>query len=91
LHLAVTVARRAEREAWRAAQERGIGQAGGINRAALVYLHRLSDLLFQLARAAGGQTELWRQPKRHHSSEREGPASIQESRPEEAPREMTSR
>jgi cob(I)alamin adenosyltransferase len=61
LHLAVTIVRRAERAAWNAAQAHGVGRQGGINRAALVYLNRLSDLLFQMARAAGGETELWRQ------------------------------
>ncbi|MDR1441567.1 MAG: cob(I)yrinic acid a,c-diamide adenosyltransferase [Bifidobacteriaceae bacterium] len=60
LHLAVTVVRRAERAAWAAGEAHGIGQAGGLNRHALVYLNRLSDLLFQMARAAGGEPGLWR-------------------------------
>ncbi|MDR2564585.1 MAG: cob(I)yrinic acid a,c-diamide adenosyltransferase [Bifidobacteriaceae bacterium] len=60
LHLAVTVARRAERAAWHAAGAHGIGGEGGLNPEALRYLNRLSDLLFQLARAAGGEGELWR-------------------------------
>ncbi|MDR1188920.1 MAG: cob(I)yrinic acid a,c-diamide adenosyltransferase [Bifidobacteriaceae bacterium] len=59
LHVAVTVTRRAERDAWRAAQAHGIGQAGGVNHDALVYLNRLSDLLFLMARAAAGPPELW--------------------------------
>jgi cob(I)alamin adenosyltransferase len=50
------VCRRAEREALEAAEELEINQL------ALVYLNRLSDLLFILARAAnaGGEEPLWR-------------------------------
>ncbi len=70
LHLARTVARRAERSSWAALQthgdqpadegaERGIG---GVNPLTAKYLNRLSDLLFILARvanvAAGGDV-LW--------------------------------
>ena len=55
LHVARTVCRRAEREALRAAGE------VGLNPDALVYLNRLSDLLFILARvAAGGHEVLWK-------------------------------
>jgi len=56
LHVARTVCRRAEREALRAAQEHPI------NPLALVYLNRLSDLLFILARsaAADGDEVLWK-------------------------------
>jgi cob(I)alamin adenosyltransferase len=58
LHVARTLCRRAEREAIAAA-----GTAG-VSPLALVYLNRLSDLLFILARAAnaaGGREEpLWR-------------------------------
>jgi cob(I)alamin adenosyltransferase len=58
LHVARTVCRRAEREAIEAAAEHDI------NPLALVYLNRLSDLLFIAARfanAAGGANEpLWR-------------------------------
>jgi cob(I)alamin adenosyltransferase len=58
LHVARTVCRRAEREALVAAG------AHDVNPLALVYLNRLSDLLFILARAANaaeGQAEpLWR-------------------------------
>jgi cob(I)alamin adenosyltransferase len=56
LHVARAVCRRAEREALEAAEEIDI------NRLALVYLNRLSDLLFILARAAnaGGEEPLWR-------------------------------
>jgi cob(I)alamin adenosyltransferase len=45
LQMARSAARRAEREAWRLQEEEGIA-----NREALVYLNRLSDLLFLLAR-----------------------------------------
>jgi cob(I)alamin adenosyltransferase len=58
LHVARTVCRRAEREALAAAR------AHALNPLALVYLNRLSDLLFILARAAnaaaGGEEPLWR-------------------------------
>ncbi|MDR1386815.1 MAG: cob(I)yrinic acid a,c-diamide adenosyltransferase [Propionibacteriaceae bacterium] len=53
LHLARTVCRRAERVAWRAAEEYGLA-AGGLNPEALTYLNRLSDLLFILARTVDG-------------------------------------
>jgi cob(I)alamin adenosyltransferase len=55
LQVARTICRRAELEALRAAQEHEL------NPLALVYLNRLSDLLFILARdAAGGDEVLWR-------------------------------
>jgi cob(I)alamin adenosyltransferase len=58
LHLARTVCRRAEREALVAAD------AEGVNPLALVYLNRLSDLLFIFARAANAaeahEEPLWR-------------------------------
>lgn len=56
LHVARAVCRRAEREALEAAEELEI------NRLALVYLNRLSDLLFILARTAnaGGDEPLWK-------------------------------
>jgi cob(I)alamin adenosyltransferase len=58
LHVARTTCRRAEREAIEAAG------AVGVNPLALVYLNRLSDLLFILARtanaAAGREEPLWR-------------------------------
>jgi len=55
LHVARAVCRRAEREVLAAASERPV------NPLAAVYLNRLSDLLFVLARAAnsGGQELLW--------------------------------
>ncbi|MDR1807183.1 MAG: cob(I)yrinic acid a,c-diamide adenosyltransferase [Propionibacteriaceae bacterium] len=54
LHLARTVCRRAERAAWRAADDHGLGGAGGVSPEAVTYLNRLSDLLFILARAVTG-------------------------------------
>ncbi len=59
LHVARTVCRRAEREALAAA-----GAADAVSPRVLVYLNRLSDLLFILARAAnaadGHEEPLWR-------------------------------
>ena len=58
LHLARTVCRRAERETLAAAQDHEVSPL------ALVYLNRLSDLLFVLSRAAnaaaGAEEPLWR-------------------------------
>jgi cob(I)alamin adenosyltransferase len=58
LHVARTICRRAERQALAAAREHDL------NPLALVYLNRLSDLLFILSRtanaAAGGDEPLWR-------------------------------
>ena len=60
LHVARTVARRAERSAWLAAEQYGTDpvpdpdRPGGINHLALTYLNRLSDLLFILTRAVNG-------------------------------------
>lgn len=56
LHVARAVCRRVEREVLAVAGERVV------NPAALVYLNRLSDLLFILARAAnaGGEEPLWK-------------------------------
>ena len=58
LHVARTVARRAEREALAA------NEAHGVNPLALAYLNRLSDLLFIAARAAnalaGADEPLWK-------------------------------
>ena len=56
LHLARAISRRAERVALAAARELDV------NPLALVYLNRLSDLLFILARAAnsGGEEPLWK-------------------------------
>jgi len=56
IHVARAVCRRAEREALEAAEQMDINQL------ALVYLNRLSDLLFILARTAnsGGDEPLWK-------------------------------
>ena len=60
LHVARTVARRAERSAWAAAEQYGTDPVpdpelpGGINQLAITYLNRLSDLLFILTRAVNG-------------------------------------
>ena len=56
LHVARAVCRRAERKALEAAEDLDLNQL------ALVYLNRLSDLLFILARTAnaGGEEPLWR-------------------------------
>ena len=55
LHVARAVCRRAEREVLEA------GRARPVNPLAAVYLNRLSDLLFVLARAANaGDEPLWR-------------------------------
>jgi cob(I)alamin adenosyltransferase len=56
LHVARSVCRRVEREALAAARE------AELDPLALVYLNRLSDLLFILARAAnaGGEEPLWK-------------------------------
>ncbi len=61
LHLARTVARRAERSAWVAAEQYGTDPVaddtvpGGVNPLALTYLNRLSDLLFILIRVVNGR------------------------------------
>ena len=61
LHVARTIARRAERAAWRCAEEHGFDAVGGVNPLAITYLNRLSDLLFIMSRAANGteQEVLW--------------------------------
>ncbi|MGB9376731.1 MAG: cob(I)yrinic acid a,c-diamide adenosyltransferase [Mycobacteriales bacterium] len=57
LHVARTVARRAERSTWALFE----ADAAHTNRTALLYLNRLSDLLFILARVANpGGDVLWR-------------------------------
>ena len=55
LHVARTIVRRAERTAWRAAQEHGLDVEGGMNSLALTYLNRLSDLLFLASRVANAE------------------------------------
>ncbi len=58
LHVARTVTRRAERAGWAAVAAYGTEAAaegeGGVNVAALLYLNRLSDLLFILIRVVNG-------------------------------------
>jgi cob(I)alamin adenosyltransferase len=57
LHQARTLARRAERRAWALYES----DPDGTNRQALLYLNRLSDLLFVLARVANpGGDVLWK-------------------------------
>lgn len=60
LHVARTLARRAERSAWTAAAAYGTEATepdvpGGLNPAAITYLNRLSDLLFILTRVVNGR------------------------------------
>ena len=58
--MARTVARRAERAAWVAAEAYGVepvadpDRPGGVNPLAITYLNRLSDLLFILTRVVNG-------------------------------------
>lgn len=64
LHLARTVARRAERHT------QALAESEEINDACFVYLNRLSDLLFVLARSEAGDDEVLWKPTRD-----DGPAS----------------
>jgi cob(I)alamin adenosyltransferase len=63
LHVARTVARRAERSTWLAISTYGTGDDGGVNPLTARYLNRLSDLLFVLGRyanhVAGRGDVLW--------------------------------
>jgi cob(I)alamin adenosyltransferase len=60
LNVARTVARRAERATWAAADAHGTTDDGGVNLLTARYLNRLSDLLFILARVANpGGDILW--------------------------------
>lgn len=66
LHTARTVVRRAERSTWAAIEVYGTDEqapedgAGGVSPLAALYLNRLSDLLFVLARVANqGRDVLW--------------------------------
>ncbi len=52
LHVARTVARRAERSTWLAVSTHGQSAEGGVNPLTARYLNRLSDLLFILSRCA---------------------------------------
>jgi cob(I)alamin adenosyltransferase len=56
LHVARTVARRAERSVWAAVEEHGTSADGGVNPLTAQYLNRLSDLLFILCRQANRAT-----------------------------------
>lgn len=63
LHVARATARRAEIAAWAAVDSFGIedghnAPAGGVNIIAVKYLNRLSDLLFNLSRAANVEAEV---------------------------------
>lgn len=58
LHVARTVARRAERSAWRAVEKHG----DGISVLPAKYLNRLSDLLFILSRVANPDGDVLWQP-----------------------------
>lgn len=60
LHVARTIVRRAERNAWAAVEEHGTDEGtreapGGVHMLAVTYLNRLSDLLFILARTTNGE------------------------------------
>ena len=62
LHICRTIARRAERAAWEAAEDFGTeddvsAAEGGVNPLAIRYLNRLSDLLFILARRANADEQ----------------------------------
>ena len=62
LHVARTVARRAERSTWLAIETYGTDEDGGVNPLTAKYLNRLSDLLFVLGRVANNNGEkdvLW--------------------------------
>lgn len=61
LHVARTIARRAERSTWRALQEHG----ATMNAETATYLNRLSDLLFILARTANAGADVTWQPGGH--------------------------
>ena len=56
LHVARTVARRAERSVWAAIEAHGSEPEGGVNPVAATYLNRLSDLLFILCRYTNRET-----------------------------------
>jgi cob(I)alamin adenosyltransferase len=55
LHVARTVARRAERSVWAAIEQHGAAPAGTVNPLTARYLNRLSDLLFILCRVANAE------------------------------------
>lgn len=68
LHLARTVVRRAERESWRADVEEREAGGQGLNRQALLFLNRLSDLCFVWSRVCndnGRKDVLWKPGENH--------------------------
>ena len=68
LHVARTVVRRAEREAWRADAEEQAAGGEGFNRQALLFLNRLSDLCFVWSRRCnndGADDVLWKPGENH--------------------------
>lgn len=68
LHVARTVARRAERSAWAAVEEHG----DSVNVLPAKYLNRLSDLLFILSRAANPDGDVLWQPGGGQQEQAEG-------------------
>ncbi len=89
LHIARTVARRAERSAWAAVELYGTEPVededvpGGINTLAVTYLNRLSDLLFILIRVVNGRDGdiLWVPGgERQHPTRAAGPTSGRQRR-----------
>ena len=66
LHVARTITRRAERSVWHAVTRYGIDIDGGITSLTAMYLNRLSDLLFILARYANrAEGDVLWEPGRH--------------------------
>lgn len=68
LHVARTVVRRSERSVWHAVTRYGVDIDGGVNSLTAMYLNRLSDLLFILARYSNRNSGdvLWK-PGEHGS------------------------
>ncbi len=96
LHVARTVTRRAERNAWAAVERYGTEPVaedetpGGVNALALTYLNRLSDLLFILIRVVNGPDGdiLWVPGgERHHLAPPPFPTSANRRRRPATPQE----
>jgi cob(I)alamin adenosyltransferase len=96
LHVARTVARRAERSAWAAVELYGTEPVadqdvpGGVNPLALTYLNRLSDLLFILIRVVNGRDGdiLWVPGgERHHPTHDTPEGGSRRRRPTTPPQE----
>lgn len=94
LHVARTIARRAERSAWTAAAAYGTQATvaetpGGLNPVAITYLNRLSDLLFILTRVANGRDGdvLWVPGGQRRTAP--GPATERSSAPDDDTEETT--